>query len=196
MPGDHLGPPAALPLSFEVDGELHELPDLDTRTWITSLVLEPPGCWLVFVPRLRDEDGTDRLWRRLRDPADPWDLDDAEQVVTSVLAAALAMDFWAAHRLAARLWANWLPFDGWSYTRGLDPLREPIGHVLAGGLAWLAGQCEKKVELTKLEHDLWAGPPSVTALGQPREVTPTWADSEEETWKQFEALFGGRGGRG
>lgn len=197
MPGsDHRGPPARLPLTFEIDGERFTLPDLDTRTWLDALALEPPGSWLSLVPLRLDGDGPDRLWQRLMDPADPFDLNDAEHVAVDVLGAAVGMDLWAANRLAATAYSNWLGFDGWSYTRGLDPLREPIGRVLAGCYSWCVQQCEQD-KMTALDQEIWSGPPELTPAGGRRpsgeeEPVPAWAteEREAEAFDQFMRMFG------
>src|SRR5690606_28577626 len=173
--------------------------ELDTRTWLDALALEPPGCWLALIPLQLSEAASERLWSRLLDAEDEFDLDDLETVATDVLGRAVGMDFWAATRLAATVYSNWLVFDGWSYTRGLDPLAEPIGRVLSGCYAWRAQQCEKEADITRLNHQIWSGPPATTAAGHRRgaeEAVPAWAseDREAEAFDQFMILFGG--GRG
>lgn len=193
---DPAGPPPAGGLSFTVDDDAFTLPALDTRTWLDALALQAPGCWWNLIPGQLDEHQADRFATRLRTSGDPFDLDDAEEVAVSVLSAALAMDFWAASRLAAAIYGSYLVFSGWSYTRGMNPLHEPITHVLAASYVWRAQSCEKDSEVTRLDHDIWSGPPSVTAFGRSREALPTWATGgrEEAAFDQFAAMFGGHTG--
>ena len=195
MPTDPLGPPARLPLGFEVDGETFTLPELDTRTWLDALALEPPGCWWAVIPGELAEPEFARVWSRMRHRDDPLDIDDLEAVAEPVLTAALGVELWAAHRLAGAVYGNWLLFDGWSYSRGLDPLREPIGRVLSACYYWRAQMCEKESEITKLDHQIWAGPPTLLPSGRERDALPTWATGgrEERAFDQFTAMFGGAG---
>lgn len=192
MSGSRIGPPARLPLTFEVDGHEYTLPELDTRTWLSTLALEPPGCWLQVIPMRLDVDQQIHLLERMFDPLDSFDLLDVETVATNVITEALGLDFWAGHNLATTVWTNWLAFDGWSYTRGVNPLREPIGRVLAACYTWQASQCEKRSDFVRLEHTVWSGPPPTDPLGRPRTTIPTWADDgrEEEMFSDFLAMSG------
>lgn len=195
MPTSPLGPPARLPLSFELDGDTFTLPALDTRTFLDALALEPPGCWWALIPGELPEPEFARVWRRLRDRDDPLDIDELETVAEPVLTTALGCDVWAANRLAGAVYANWFVFDGWSYSRGLDPLSEPIGRILAACYYWRAGMCEKESEVTKLDHQIWAGPPAQRPSGVERDALPTWATGgrEEAAFDAFTAMFGGAG---
>lgn len=193
MTEPHLGPPAATPLTFDVDGQRYTLPALATRTWLSALVLEPPGCWWQLIPARLAADGGDRLYMRIRDPDDPLDLDDLEQIATRVLTAVLGTDFWAATRLAQHAYANWFAFDGWCWTRGAaSPLELPISRVLTGVFAWRVGLCEKDAEVTRLQHEIWAGPPATTASGRERRDLPTWATDgrEEAAFDDFLSMVG------
>lgn len=191
----HLGPPAPLPLVFEVDGTTFTLPDLDTRVWLDALVLDPPACWWQLIPVRLAAEGGNRLWERLRDSGDPFDIDHVEHVAETVLGEALGLDFHAGRRLAAMAYGNWLVFDGWCWTRGVDPLREPIGRVLAAVYHWRRSLCTKESEVSRVESEVWAPPPAVTASGRSRDpVPPGWSDElESQGFAQVMAMFGDRG---
>lgn len=191
-----LGPPLATPLAFEVDGREYTLPELDTRTWLAALALEPPGCWLHLIPMRLDSDDQAHLIERMFDPGDSFDLLDCETVAADVLTRALGIDLWAANNLAATAWGNWLAFDGWSYTQGVDPLREPIGRVLAACYTWQVSRCEKRTDLVRLEHTTWTGPPPTDPLGRLRDTMPTWATDgrEERMFTDFLSMSGGARG--
>lgn len=188
-----LGPPEPLPLTFTLDGQSYTLPVLDTRTVLDALVLEPPGCWWQLVPMQLT--GAHRLHERLFTPEDSLDLDDLEQVAESVLARLLGMDFHAGRRLAVSAYANWMVFDGWSYSCGRDPLSEPIGRLVSACYTWRRSLCQKESELRRLDSDVWAAPPATTASGAPRDPTPSsWSDDAEEA--SFMAAMSQLGGRG
>ncbi|MBB3665935.1 hypothetical protein FB384_004894 [Prauserella sediminis] len=175
-----LGPPAQLPITFAVDDDTYTLPELDTRTILDALVLDPPGCWWHLIPTQLDGDGPERLWLRLRDPDDPFDLDDLENVAETVLGDLCGMDLYAATRLAGSVYGNWMIFDGWSYTRGVDPLAQPIGRLLSAAYYWRRSLCTKDTELGRLDHEIWGPPPPRTMSGKPRDPAPaSWSDEVE-----------------
>ena len=190
-----LGPPSGLPLTFELDGKPYTLPVLDTRTVLDALVLEPPGCWWQLVPVQLADKAAYQLHERLFDPADSLDLDELEQVAESVLGKLLGMDFHAGRRLATSAYANWMLFDGWCFTRGRDPLGEPIGRLVSACYTWRRSLCQKESELRRLDSDVWAAPPATTASGAPRDPAPaSWSDDAEEA--SFMAAMSQLGGRG
>lgn len=188
----HQGPPTAGPVTFDVDGDEYTLPTLPTRTWLHALVLEPPGNWLTIVPPQLAGDGRHRLNERLADPGDVFDLDDLEHVAENVIADAVGIDFHPACRLAVSAWGNWLTFDGWCSASGFDPLAAPIGRLLAAVYAWRLSLCQKKEDLTKLDAEVWAPPPPLTASGRPRDAVPAgWSDEVEAN--AFEAAMAALG---
>lgn len=196
------GPPAAHPLGFVVDGRELVLPDLDTRTWLHALVLEPPGCWWQLLPAALDPDDAAWLTERLVDmrPAedddtrwdDPFDLDDLEDIALAVLGAAVGMDFWVATRLAGMAWGNWMAFDGWSFARGVDPLAESIGRLLTGVYTWRVSLCQKDSEIAVADGELFAPAPAVRMSGRSRDAAPLGWSTEREEAAFMAAFSGGR----
>lgn len=185
-----VGPPAELPLRFEVDGDVFTLPALPTRTLLERLVCDPPACWWNLVPR--EVDHGDRLHRRLTDPDDDFDLDQLESVAEAVLSTLLGTGFHAGQRLLASAYANWMAFDGWCWTRGQDPLAQPIGRVAAAVYAWRRSLCAKDADLVKLDQEIWAPPPGLTVTGQPRDAAPDGWDDDTEA-DLFAAAMAGLG---
>jgi hypothetical protein len=164
-----------------VDGEDYTLPDLDTRTWLEALVLKRPYSWLAIIPAELAPADQDRLWERLFDPDDDLDLDDLEVVAETVLTEACGMDFDPACQLALSAYGNWLLFDGWCTSVGLDPLRVPVSRLLAATYTWRRSLCSDKKDLAKLDNEIWVSPPPLTASGRSRDQTPRdWSDEREE----------------
>lgn len=190
-----LGLPAAAPLEFDVDGETYRLPELPARTWLETLPLQPPGCWWQLIPVALDGAGGHQLYGRLLDDDDPFDLDDLEAVAVRVLGEACGTDFWAATRLAAMAYSNWMVFDGWCWTRGVDPLAQPIPRVLAAVYTWRRSLCTKESQVAAVDAEVWADPPPTTASGAPREIVlPAWSDEREAaTFTGLVDVFGRRG---
>lgn len=198
------GPPASGPIEFEVDGEVFVLPQLPTRVWLDALVLQAPGCWWQLIPHQLDGDGDERLFHRMLDHrvnarsgqwTDGFDLDDLEEIAQSVLGQACGVDFHAACTLAGMAYADWLLFDGWSYTRGIDPLAQPIGRLLTGVYAWRRSLCTKESELNRLDGEIWAPGPATTISGRERNLTSSsWTAEREEA--SFLAALGALGARG
>lgn len=195
-----VGPTARCPLPFLVDGTELVFPELDTRTWLDALVLQPPGCWWHLFPVHLNPDDAQWLVERMTDPtrdpddprrfADPFDLDDLENLALEVLSSVLGMDFWAAHHLAVSAWSNWFAFEAWSVGVGLDPLTAPIGRMLTAAYAWRRSLVQKDIELTVLDAEVFAPGPAVMASGNPRDAAPMgWSDERESA--AFMAGFGG-----
>lgn len=191
---DLSGLPAACPLDFTVDDATYTLPDLDTRTWLQALTLQPPGNWWHLIPMELPEPQGTRLLRRLHDPDDTFDLDNLEQVATTVLGSVCGMQWHGAARLAVLVYSNWVLFDGWCWSRGTSPLTEPIGRVLAAAYHWRRSMCVKDSELARLDDELWAQP-ATTVTGKPVDAAPpSWDDKQEAD--TFAAAMGALGARG
>lgn len=174
------GLPAATPCVFTIDEDTFTVPDLPARVWLDALVHAQPGCWWLIIPTQLTKPEQQRILQRLLDPTDPFDLDDLEHAAIATAAAVCGVDFWAATRLAVAAYSNWLLFDGWSYTRGVDPLSQPIGRVLAAVYAWRRTMCEKQSDVARLDAEIWTPPPALTAAGNPRDVAPpAWSDERE-----------------
>ena len=189
-----LGPPARCPLSFVVDGYTYTLPELDTRTWLDTLPMDPPGCWWHLLPGQLSNADQEHVVGRLFHPDDDLDLDDVETAAEAVLAAVLGMDLWAAHRLAGMVHTNWALFDGWSYKRGVDPLGEPPGRVLSAAYVWRRDMCEKKSELARLDTEIFAPGPELMMSGNPRDPAPAGWDDEQESAVFAQAMAQATGG--
>jgi hypothetical protein len=175
------GLPAELPLTVVVDGVEIEIPDLPARVWVDALTHEPPGCWWKLIPEQLHDTDADLLIQRVLDSADAFDLDDLEDLAVEVLTAVLGCDLWAARRLVLSAWSNWLHFDGWCVTRGLDSLL--TGHparIVSAAWAWRLSMCQKKSEVTALESEVWSPDRPDRASGRPRDAAPEGWDDQAE----------------
>lgn len=193
------GLPAPLPLTFTVDEDEYTLPELDTRTWLDALVLQPPACWMHLIPTRLAGDGATRIGKRLAAADDDFDLDDLERVAEDVLRQVCGMDFYAAHRLAAQIYGNWQLYDGWCASKGVDPLHVPISRVLSAAYAWRLSLCQEKSDIGKLDASIYQPPPPMTVSGKPRDAVPAgWNDDVEEAsfLAALETLGGRRSGDG
>lgn len=177
----HLGPPAAAPLRFDLDGDRVTVPELPTRVWLDALVHDRPGSWMTLVPGALARDDARLLVDRMTDPGDPFDLDDLERVAETVIGAACGVALDPACRLAATAYANWILFDGWCIERALHPLEEPIGRVLAAAYAWRRSLCQERSDLARLDDEIWVPAPAARASGAARDAVPAaWTDEREE----------------
>lgn len=186
-------PPEPAPVAFTLDGHRLVLGHRPARWWLRTLASEPPGCWWQAVPMALEHGGLDHVVGRLTDEGDAFDLDDAERLAEQVVGAVAGMDFWAAHRLAASVWGNWIHFDGWAATNGFDPLCAPVGRVLSAAYAWRMGMCEKKSEAQKVDGEVWGPPPMKTAAGRLRDQAPVGWDDDRESAAFMDALAVSRG---
>lgn len=175
-------PPAPLPFTFRIDGAPYTITPHSPRWWMRTLAAEAPGCWWHVIPLGLDEAGRRRLLGRLFDPEDALDLDDVEDIAVRVLTTVMGMDMWAAHRLMASAYGNWLVFDGWCATKGgNDPAQ--VSHparIASLAYTWRLSHCEKQQDLTKLDNEIFAPPPLRTAAGRLRDQAPVgWDDARE-----------------
>jgi hypothetical protein len=167
-------------VEFVVDDDLYVLPELPARAWLDALTLERPACWLQIVPTCLEGDGARDLSHRVVDDNDPMELDDLENVAEAVVARVCGMHVYAASALAVSAVHNWVLFDGWAVTVGLDPLAAPISRTLAAAYAWRRSLCQEKADLTRLDVEVWNSTPGLTVMGRPRDVQPIWKAEDEE----------------
>lgn len=196
MPNPPQRLPDLAPVTFTIDGDEFTLPDLDTETWLSALVLQPPACWWRLIPGELADDDQQHIMQRLVTDDDPFDLDDIEHAAETVLGAVTGVGFHPAVRLAGSVQANWTAFDGWSYAHGTDPLTQPIHRVLNAAYHWRREMCEKKADVTRLDAEVWASPPSVTVTGKPRDPVPNGWDDDTEAAIFAQAMAQTGGGRG
>jgi hypothetical protein len=192
------GPPApAQPLDFEIDGETFTLPVLGTRAWLEILTLKRPGCWWQAIPTALAGTGFTRLYARLVDNDDTFDIDDLESVAEQVLPHVLGVEIDAASRLASGAYGNWMLFDSWAATVGLDPIELPIPRLLAASYAWRRALCQETAELRRLDTEVFAPAPADTISGKSRVLSaePEWLDEQEEAaFMGFLSNIGARAG--
>lgn len=189
-----VGPPPAGPVEFAIDDDTYTLPALSTRDWLASMVLRPPGAWWTLIPGQLPTAQADRLYRRLLDRDDDHDLDDLETVATTVLRTIAGTDWDAACRLAAAACGNWMLFDGWCFTHGVDPLDQHISRVVAAVYTWRRAMCSKESDLARLDAEVWS-PRHLTVTGKPVDpIPPAWDDDREAA--AFADMLGTFGARG
>lgn len=182
--------PAEFPHLFTVDGDDFELPELPARRWLDALAYEAPACWWNLIPGSLVDPGRAVLLDRLVDPDDPFDLDDLETIAVAELDRAIGMDFWAAHRLAAAAYSNWLPFTAWCVAHGTDPLTLSPDRLVGAVWAWRLDNCREKKDFRQLEAEVFAPPPVAMASGRLRDALPTgWTDEQESD--MFAAILAG-----
>lgn len=177
---DFTSPPQPLPYRFTLDGAELIVRDRPTSWWIKIMSAQAPGFWLHGVLFNLEGDGTSRVVGRLMDPADGFDLDDAEEMAEEVLARVMGMEMWTAHRLLVYAFSNWMAFDGWCLTQGFSPAQAVPARVATAVYAWRLSHCEKKNDVTKLHAEIYGPPPAKRASGRLRDAAPrTWNDAAE-----------------
>lgn len=176
----HSRPPAPAPLAFTLDGHRMILGARPWRWWLRVLSSEPPGCWFHAIPLAVQGAGPGHLIGRIVDEADPFDLDDLESLAQDVLSTLLGIDWWAGHRLLRMAASNWLAFDAWCMSRGLDVEGMHPGRLCAAVYSWRLSYCQKESDKAKLDNEVFAPPPLRTAANRLRDQAPAgWDDRAE-----------------
>jgi len=175
-------PPAPTPLEFTVDGETFTLGSQSTRWWLRVLSYEAPGCWFSIIPLSLESASRSRLLERITDDSDRFDLDELEKVAEEVVGVVLGMEFWAGHRLLRLASSNWLMFDGWCLSKGIDVMALPPGRVASAVYGWRMASCQKESDKAKIDSEIFGPPPLRAASGRLRDQAPRgWDDRAESS---------------
>lgn len=169
------------PISFALDGNRYELPEISSRVWMHALCLSTPEgephkllpAWWQLIPCQLPERQALHLANRLRHPDDALDLDQLERHALTILAAPLGTELHVAQRLIGAVRSQWMLFDARCASYGLDPLDTAIDRLVAIAYALRMESCEKESERKAAQSQLWAPPDGVRASGR------SWEDDPE-----------------
>lgn len=187
------------PLTFTLDGELYELPDIPTQVWITALCSTTPedqphkllAAWWQLIPGQLPQRQALRLHQRLSDPRDVLDLDQLEKHALTVLSAPLGVEFHVAQRLVAAIRSEWMLFDARCASYGLDPVTTHISRLINIAYSARLELCEKESERLSARAQLWAPPDGTRASGRSWDDDPELtATLDELEASAFDAIFG------
>lgn len=172
------------PVTFTVDNASYELPTIPTRDWLDALTLPLPTCWLrLFCDHLPEEQVL-RLYRKLTDHADRFDLEDLENVAHMVLSSVTGMDLHVAQRLITSVRADWALFDAWCAEHALDPYTMPISRIVDVAYMLVLRSCEKDADQMREKARLFAPPdtPRITGRAWGDETTGRLDEIEHEAF--------------
>lgn len=187
-------PPAPLPYTFGVDGARYTLADRPARWWMRVLSAEPPGCWWQIVPAGLSGSAPQELVRRLTDPEDTFDLDDAEALAEQVVEDVLGIGLYPAQRLLRSAYANWLSLEAWCISKGAgDLINGHPSRLCSAVYSWRLAMCEKKSDLARLDNEVFAAAPSRHASGRLRDPGKARGWDEQAESAAFMAAMNSKG---
>lgn len=163
------------PVTFRIDHDRYDLPDIPTTAWLDALAYAMPACWAMLCPGWLPQHQHARLEQRLSSPRDKLDVDHLEKHSMTVLGAIAGVEFHVAQRLILSARGDWMAFDGWCAQRGIDPYAIHISRLCAVIYQLRMESCQKDSERFSLKARLWAPPDGTRASGR------SWQDDPDMT---------------
>lgn len=180
-------------LAFSIDGDHYELPDIPTTAWLDAFAYAMPGAWLRLMPGWLPRDQQITIERRITAPPgrDVFDLDHLEKHSMNVLGHICGVEFHVAQRLILAARSDWMLFDGWCASHGIDPYETHISRICNIAYRLRLEACEKDSERYAVKARLWAPPDGTRASGR------SWDDDPDMSAKldklesdTFMSMFG------
>jgi hypothetical protein len=153
-------------VSFWIDDEQYDFPDVPTEVWLEAFGYAMPAAWIKLIPTWLPDRQRRRLEGRLASRYDSFDIDHLEKHALTVLGAVCGLEFHVAQRLIVAARSDWMLFDGWCAAHNLDPTSTHISRLCNIAYRLRLEACEKDSERYAVKARLWAPPEGTRASGR------------------------------